>query len=206
MKLNILYSEDFEVKRIIGTLKRIDWYKANGYTVQLPASLVAIDYSLLTEGDIKSAVSKEYSEQNYIESKKYIEDHWNNVGEELLKNIKNTSLVTQECYDIHLTRYGVGGSYHLPNKIIINIQRMFEYGLLKTIAHESVHLSIQSLVEKYNVRHWVKERVVDLLLEQFAPKVNSFQKIPIETKDIDETFKKEYPNIDLILRSLGASK
>lgn len=201
MKLNILYSKDFEIERVAGTLKRIDWYKANGYTVQLPDGLNVADLSTVIYEDIKTAVSKEYDEQNYIGSKKYIEDHWDDIGNELLKN---TPLATEEHYDICLTRYGVGGSYHLPNKIIINIQRMFEYGLLKTIAHESIHLAIQPLVEKYNVKHWVKERVVDLILEQLVPKVNSFQKMPIETKRIDEIFKKEYPNIDSILKSLGA--
>lgn len=206
MKLNILYSKDLEIDRVASTIKRIDWYKAKGYTVQLPDGLNISDSSVVSREDIETAISKEYDEQNYIGSKKYIEDHWGDIGNELLKNIKNTSLTVTEHYDIYLTRYGVGGSYHLPNKIIINIRRMFEYGLLKTIAHESVHLAIQPLVEKYNVTHWDKERVVDLLLERFVPKVNSFQKIPIETKRIDETFKKEYPNIDLILKSLGVSE
>ncbi|HAT68063.1 MAG: hypothetical protein A2481_01215 [Candidatus Yonathbacteria bacterium RIFOXYC2_FULL_47_9] len=206
MKLNILYSKDFEVERVVDTLKRIDWYKTNGYTVQLPEGLDVSDPSIVTREDIEIAVSKEYDEQNYIGSKKYIEDHWDDIGNELLKNIKNTSLATEEYYDIHITRYGVGGSYHLPNKIIINIQRMFEYGLLKTTAHESIHLAIQPLVEKYNVKHWVKERVVDLILEQLVPKVNSFQKMPIEIERTDEVFKEKYPNIDLILKSLGDSE
>ena len=83
---------------------------------------------------------------------------------------------------------------------------MFEYGLLKTTAHESIHLAIQPLVEKYNVKHWVKERVVDLILEQLVPKVNSFQKMPIEIERTDEVFKEKYPNIDLILKSLGDSE
>jgi hypothetical protein len=204
MKLNILYSPELEIERITNTIKRLDWYKANGYTVQLPESLDVSDISAIAFDSIKNAVSKDYDEKNYLGSKKYIENHWSNVGEELLKNIKNTSLTLQESYDIQLTRYGVGGSYHLPNKIIINIQRMFEFGLLKTIAHESLHLSIQPLIEKYNVKHWYKERVVDLLLQEFAPKVNSFQKMSIDTTKIDEIFKKEYPDIDKILSSLGS--
>jgi hypothetical protein len=92
----------------------------------------------------------------------------------------------------------------MPNKIIINIQRMFEFGLLKTIAHESVHLSIQLMVEKYNIKQWPKERVVDLLLQEFAPKVNSFQKMSIDTTKIDEIFKKEYPDVNKILSSVGS--
>lgn len=204
MKLNIIYSKEFEVERIVNTLKKIDWYKANGYTIQLPASLDVSNITTLSKEIIFESVEKEYFEQNYINSKKYIEDNWSNIGIELLKNIKETSLVLQDCYNIQLTRYGVGGSYHLPNSIIINIQRMFEFGLLKTIAHESVHLSIQKLVEKYNVKHWYKERIVDLLLNKFVPKVNSFQKISIDTQKVDQIFKEFYPNIDKILRKTGS--
>ncbi len=204
MKLNILYSQELEVERIINTIKRLDWYKANGYTVQLPESLDVSDITNISPELIRVAISKDYNEQNYLVSQKYIEDHWGSVSDEFSKNIKNTSLLLQDAYDIQLTRYGVGGSYHTPNKIIINIQRMFEFGLLKTIAHESVHLSIQSMVEKYNIKQWPKERVVDLLLQEFAPKVNSFQKMSIDTTKIDEIFKKEYPDLDKILSSVGA--
>lgn len=203
MKLNILYSQELEVERIINTLKRLDWYKANGYTVQLPESLDVSDVANITPELVRVAILKDYNEQNYLASQKYIEDHWSPVRDEFLKNVKNTSLLLQDSYDIQLTRYGVGGSYHMPNKIIINIQRMFEFGLLKTIAHESVHLSIQSMVEKYNVKQWPKERAVDLLLQEFAPKVNSFQKMSIDTTKIDEIFKKEYPDVDKILSSVG---
>ena len=204
MKLNILYSQELEVERIINTIKRLDWYKANGYTVQLPESLDVSDITNISPELIRVAISKDYNEQNYLVSQKYIEDHWGSVSDEFSKNIKNTSLLLQDAYDIQLTRYGVGGSYHTPNKIIINIQRMFEFGLLKTIAHENVHLSIQSMVEKYNIKQWPKERVVDLLLQEFAPKVNSFQKMSIDTTKIDEIFKKEYPDLDKILSSVGA--
>lgn len=204
MKLNILYSPELEIECITNTIKRLEWYKANGYTVQLPESLDISDVGAITSETIENSILKEYDEQNYLVSKKYIEDHWIPVGDELSKNIKNTALTLQDSYDIQLTRYGVGGSYHMPNKIIINIQRMFEFGLLKTIAHESVHLSIQSMVEKYNIKQWPKERVVDLLLQEFAPKVNSFQKMSIDTTKIDEIFKKEYPDVDKILGSIGA--
>jgi hypothetical protein len=204
MKLNILYSQELEVERIINTIKRLDWYKANGYTVQLPESLDVSDITNITPELVRVAISKDYNKQNYLVSQKYIEDHWGSIRDEFLKNVKNTSLLLQESYDIQLTRYGVGGSYHMPNKIIINIQRMFEFGLLKTIAHESVHLSIQPMVEKYNIKQWHKERVVDLLLQEFAPKVNSFQKMSIDTSKIDEIFKKEYPDVDKILSSVGS--
>lgn len=158
----------------------------------------------ITKEDIKEAVIKEYDEQNYFSSKKYIEDNWVNFDEAFVSSVLVTGLIVQDNYSIFLTRYGVGGSYNLPNTIIINIKRMFEFGLIMTIAHETTHLLIQPLVIKYNIDHWVKERIVDMLLEQFAKKLNKFQHIPIDTQKIDEVFNKNYPNVELILKSLGS--
>lgn len=204
MKLNIYYSIDFEVERILGTIKKIEWYKTNGYTVNLPESLDLSDIDKITKEDIKEAVTKEYEEQNYLLAKKYIEGNWIKFDEAFVANALSTKLVIQDQYAILLTRYGVGGSYNLPNKIIINIRRMFEFGLIMTIAHETTHLLIQPLVEKYNIDHWIKERIVDMLLEQFAQKLNKFQSIPVDTQKIDEVFNKNYPDVELILKLLGS--
>lgn len=204
MKLNIQYSIDFEVERVLAAIKKFEWYKTNGYTVNLPESLDLSNIDKISNEDIKKAVTKEYDEENYSSSKKYIEDNWINFDEAFVTKALVTKLIIQDNYTIFLTRYGVGGSYNLPNTITINIKRMFEFGLVMTIAHETTHLLIQPLVVKYNVDHWVKERTVDLLLEQFAPKLNKFQQIPIDTQKIDEVFNKNYPDVELILKSLGS--
>lgn len=202
MKLNIHYSVDFEVERIWATIKKFEWYKTNGYTVNLPESLDLSNIDKITKEDIQEAVTKEYDEQNYLSSKKYIEDNWINFNEAFVSSVLVTGLVIQDHYTIFLTRYGVGGSYNLPNTIIINIKRMFEFGLVMTIAHETTHLLIQPLIVKYKVDHWVKERIVDMLLEKFAQKLNKFQRIPIDTQKIDEVFNKNYPDVECILKSL----
>ncbi len=206
MKLNIHYSMDYEVERIGSTLRRLAWYQENGYKPILPESLDISDLPKITKEITMEAVSKEYNEQPYLEAKKYIEGHWSSVVEEFVKGVKSTDLVLHDEYEISLTRYGVGGSYWLPNEIKINIVKMYEVGLMKTIVHEATHLTIQKFIDRYKIEHWVKERIVDLLLEQFAPKLNEFQFMPIETQKIDETFKLHYPNVELILKSLGSAK
>lgn len=204
MKLDIHYSVDFEVERILATIKKFELYKTNGYTVNLPESLDLSNIDKITKEDIKEAVIKEYNDQDYLPSKKYIENNWINFDEAFVSMVLVAGLIPEDCYRVFLTRYGVGGSYNLPNTITINIKRMFEFGLIMTIAHETTHLLIQPLVVKYNVDHWVKERTVDMLLEEFAPKLNKFQHIPIATQKIDDVFNKNYPNVEYILKSLGS--
>ncbi len=206
MKLNIQYSVDFEVERVLATLYRLEWYKTNGYKPVLPESFDVSDIHKITEEITRIAVVEEYNEQHYLEAKKYIEERWPSTAEGFIKGVKITDLILLDEYEIYLTRYGVGGSYDLPNKIIINIAKFYEFGLSMAIAHETIHISIQKFIDQYKIEHWVKERVVDLLLEQISPKLNEFQFIPIETQKIDETFKQHYPNVELILKSLGTSE
>ncbi len=203
MKFNIRYSVDFEVKRILDAISRLEWFRSNNYTVILPESLNLSDAKKITEEDIKDAVLKEYNEQDYLKQKEYLENNLNSLIEECFaeKNL-DTDLSLSNQYDIHLTKYGVGGSYNLPNRIIANIRRSFEFGLARTIIHEIIHISIQPLVDKYNVDHWKKERIVDLLFDKFSSRINRMQKVPIDTKSIDESFEKHYPNIEEIIKNV----
>ena len=62
---------------------------------------------------------------------------------------------------IRLTNYGVGGSYNLPSLVVLNINMKM---LVKTVVHEIIHLMIQDLIDKYEIKQWEKERVVDNIL------------------------------------------
>src|SRR3989339_173648 len=142
MKFNIYYSIDFDVDRVLETINKFEWFKSNNYSVILPKYLDLSDIKKITKEDVKKVILKEYNEQDYLKQKEYLE---NNV-----EKIKSTTLVLSKDYNIYFTKYGVGGSYHLPNKIVININRCFEFGLLRTIIHEIIHLSIQLFVRKNN--------------------------------------------------------
>ncbi len=65
------------------------------------------------------------------------------------------------AFFVYLTNYGVGGSYNLPNIIILNINNKKGF---KTIIHEIIHLLIETWIQEYKVQHWEKERIVDLVL------------------------------------------
>ena len=120
----------------------------------------------------------------------------------LEKYFLETNAKPENVYEIKLTKYGVGGSYNLPNTIIVNFQGKFGIGVSKTIIHEIVHLSIQELIEKYKVGHWEKERVVDLILLKIVPEIAKMQNISIDTKLVDEAFERYYPNLEEVIKNL----
>ncbi|MBU4246187.1 hypothetical protein KKG48_00090 [Patescibacteria group bacterium] len=206
INLDIKYSFDYEKERIKSTLDKADWFIKNGYSkwIKLPEGkkLDEIEINTSTEDYLLNKVEEEYNEQDYIKTKNIINEQWFKFAPKLEKYFKETSLKQEDVYIIQLTKYGVGGSYNLPNKVILNFQNKLELALFKIPVHEIVHLSIQSFVEKYNVDHWVKERIVDLILEKITPELNIMQKLSIDTKPIDESFEKHYPNIEDIIKNI----
>lgn len=206
LNLNINYSLEYEKQRVKSTLDDADWFIKNGYSkwVKLPGdqSLEEFDKNKSTNY-LSNEVEAEYKEKEYIEVKKLIEERLPLFSSNLEKYFKETSLKRKDLYIIQLTKYGVGGSYNLPNKVIINIQIRKGKGLIKTIIHEIVHLTIERWIEKYEVDHWKKERIVDLILERIVPEINQIQKVSIDTEKIDKIFEENYPNIEEIIKSLN---
>lgn len=62
---------------------------------------------------------------------------------------------------VHISKYGVGGGYNLPNNVYINMD--LRYDPIETIRHEIIHLIIENFIEKNKIKHWEKEKIVELL-------------------------------------------
>lgn len=207
ISLRIDYSLDYEIQRIKDTLDKSEWFIENGYSkgVRLPAGekLEDIDKNRPTDYLFDKA-EEEYNKKDYEEVENTIKEQWINFSPRLEKYFQETSLKQESLYIIQLTKYGVGGSYSTPNKVILNFQGRFGVGVTRTIIHEIVHLSIQSFINKYEVEHWVKERIVDLILSKIIPNINKMQKLPpsFKTELIDASFEKNYPNIEEIIKNL----
>lgn len=75
-----------------------------------------------------------------------------------------------EVYDVELTLYGPGGSYNPENGVVLiyttpagNFKQ--HEGAVNTLIHEIVHIGIEtSIIQKYNVPHALKERIVDQMV------------------------------------------
>ncbi|MFC1700789.1 hypothetical protein ACFLZ0_01485, partial [Patescibacteria group bacterium] len=103
-------------------------------------------------------------------------------------------------YDLILTKYGTGGSYNLPNRIILNFNKKTPNDIIRIIIHEIIHLLIQPLIEKFEIEHWPKERIVDLMLSKIMPELTKMQKLSQNTEKIDKLFNKFFPDIEKIIK------
>lgn len=202
IKFEIIFSKENEIARVIYTINKIDWFNENGYKPTLPVNVDKDFFLKEKETGIAKAVENEFSPEDYNKSKEYIENHQDEILLKLYEFIKKIGFIPQEEYVIILTKYGVGGSYHLPNTIVMNIKMKYEKGLMRTIIHEIIHLTIEELIQRHKISHWKKERLVDLLLNECLPDYAKFQNIKEDTKELDNLFKLEFPNVQKILSEI----
>jgi len=205
INLDIQFSFEYEKKRIKYILDKAEWFIENGYSksIKLPAGkkLNEIDINTSME-DLFDKLKEEYDSNDYAKMQNDLSERWSAFAPKLEKYFKETSLKHENAYIVQLTKYGVGGSYNLPNTVILNFQNRTETALFRTVVHETIHLSIQSFVDKYKVDHWKKERIVDLIFQKLDPELNMMQKLPIDTQPIDQAFEKNYPNIEDVIRDV----
>ncbi len=164
MNINIKYGVDFEINRVKNTLAKLDWYVSQGYRPKLPDGIKKDS----SEQEIQNQIKKEYAEKKYKEVGRKITYDFSIIQETFTEKVKNIfDKETPDTFLINLTNYGVGGSYNSPNIVIFNINN--QKGL-KTLIHEIIHILIEPFIQKYEIQHWEKERIVDLILnsKEFA--------------------------------------
>jgi len=170
---SIKFGVKFEEHRIKDTLSKLEWFKNNGYKPHLPQG---IDKNSNNE-QIKEHIEKEYDQAEYEKISEKLRDDFSEISgdfQRVLVDIFGENVPT--IYDVFLTKYGVGGSYGMPNNVVFNI---YNKKGIKTIVHEIVHLMVEENIQKYKLEHFEKERLVDLILnsEKFSfLQYNSWQK------------------------------
>lgn len=202
MTLDIKFSIKLEKERIKNTLERLPWYESHNYSPRFPK-----DISPKTDSHISifQALQNEYTAAEYEKIAKQLNSEFSkieNVFFEKLGIIIGKKV--KRNYQLILTKYGVGGSYRLPNKIIYNFA--MKSSSINTIMHEIVHLIIEPYIIKYDIGQNEKERIVDLILksEPIALKNYKMQKRGEEySSRIDPIFKKYFKSsIDTFFKEL----
>ncbi|MFC1802220.1 hypothetical protein ACFLY7_02150 [Patescibacteria group bacterium] len=190
LKLNIKFGIEIEKRRVNYTLSKLDWYINNGYKPHLPQG---IDKNS-DDKKIEEQIIKEYNKTDYENTSKKLETDFLIIKDNLyqvLKNIFGENIPI--IYDLNLIKYGVGGSYYPPDKIIFNINN--ERGI-KTIVHEMIHLMIEDDIQKYEIGHFEKERIVDLILHSpqfvFLKYDSSHKKYDGADRYVDDLFNKYF--------------
>jgi len=187
--LNIKYSKKLEEQRIEKTLERLSWYDKLGYRPRFPEKINPRKDSLKK---IKIALEDEFNEKDYKKTEKEILRNFSKV-ENFCNKLKNVcGKNAKKEYEIILTRYGVGGSYSLPNRIILNINSKSK---LNTILHEITHLMIEKYILKHNIEQNQKERIVDLILKSKGVSLRNYkmqERGKNHKENIDGLFKKYF--------------
>ncbi len=203
--IKINYSLEFEQIRVRDTFKKIEWFREHKYDPLFPGNkkLSEIDDGCRLDDLIELAKS-EYNQQYYIDiSSRFIDqwqwfvDHWNE------SMIEESALKFQDTYEVFLTSYGVGGSYDVPNTIVMNMRQRDHNRLVIILFHEMIHLTIEHLIQKYSIPHWYKERIVDLFYKKLFPEKSFEQNLPKEVLAVDSFFNKHFSQPEVMIKELA---
>ncbi|MFH1551447.1 MAG: hypothetical protein ABIC36_01035 [bacterium] len=201
INLKISYSIEFEIRRVLYTLKEYDWYIKNGYRINLPNGIDLNNLNKITKNHIKKLICKEYNRDSYRNMGNFIKKSWDK-DKKVIDNLLKSKLKLQPVYLIFLTKYGTGGSYYLPNHITLNFKIMLKSLLTRVLLHEIIHLSIEEFIIEYKIGHWEKERIVDLFMRKINPSIKEMQKIKYDTEKIDRIFNQFFPDIEKIVQNI----
>ncbi|MFA4980185.1 MAG: hypothetical protein WC589_21920 [Sphingobacterium sp.] len=156
MKIKFIYSIESEWSRVHDAYKRKEHFLNYNYKVRLPKGF-SLENSDLK--NLKSQIEKEINNPFVDDAKTNIADNWTRYQSKITKLIDSIGGRMPAEIDIVLTKYGVGGSYWPPQKVIVNVHypKYFE-----NFVHELIHCCIEeSIIKKYRLNHQQKEGIID---------------------------------------------
>lgn len=208
-----------EATSIWRTINDIEFLEKQGYKINLPKNnLIDSLIKKSKDGKFGSDDFPEiynllevniYKKENYELALKKVnaqKDLINKFVKELyvLQKKWNWEFKTFEKYNIIFTLYGTGGSYDpdlgrvtlftTPEGKFMNYEKP-----ANTIIHEIIHMGIEkSIVQKYNLPHGLKERIVDTLVYLlFGESLPEYKIQNMGDKEIDKSLKKKADVIEL---------
>jgi hypothetical protein len=200
---DVQYQKEFEVVRVKNCVSKLFWYDENGYKVSLPEKVTAQS----SGAEIKAQVESEFNEEKYLQFATELKIEWQQFSSEFEKVKGEATIAFSDKYTVLLTKYGTGGSYNATSdQIIVKIEGRTVSSVLGTLVHEMVHIAIQKFIEKYEVTHWKKERLVDLILEHYFPSLRSMQIITEDVSEVDKAFNQFFPDIEKITKVVSSEK
>ncbi len=205
INLKIKYSIDCETKRVLEAIKHNDWYNKMGYDITLPKKFSIKNNIYISYNQIKNLIESEYSDEEYRKIKVSILKTWHNASLIIKDKLSEINFDYKQNYNIVLTKYGVGGSYNLPNNIIVNISNKNTTKIILVIIHEIVHLCIERLIQQYKINHEAKEIIVSLVQDKICHTSNliSTKMFNKKYQYITTIFNHNFPDIKKIIKLVG---
>mgnify|MGYP001614003526 FL=1 len=155
MILKLKYGKKFEINRIKSTLAKLEWYKSRGYKPLLLKNII-------DERKIEEYVERDFEEKDYKDKGEELVKQFLKVKEIFISKLKSfikTGLPKE--IDLIVTKYGVGGSYSPPNRIVVNILgNQANKPLLEVLKHEIIHLLVEDEIVRRKLSHRDKEQFV----------------------------------------------
>ena len=178
--------------RVKQTIAKRDWYKNFSYKLFSPDGFNLDSKNL---SGLKKQIEKEFVPEKMKRLGKAINDYWLKNSELIDKFLKSVPYDVPDSLIVKLTRYGVGGSYWLPNNIIINVScSSSAYRHFRTLMHEFVHLLIEKpVIQKNKLRHESKEALVDFIMTN-----NQYLKKMFKNYKIQKPFARYLPDKKLL--------
>jgi len=197
-------------------VRKLPWFKENGYNIALPEHKDFEDiykkpeFLIEREEHLKGIFFQEIYDVSKFDDSLAIICQSENVVKRALEKLaplaKNWGFKLKSKYDIILTLYGPGGNYNWEGdigRVVIKVkfqdQLRSKASFTKTIVHEIVHIGIEEdIVRKYNLNHWEKERLVDLICSLYLKDLLPYYKNQEKAdKKIDKFVNKEAILYDL---------
>jgi hypothetical protein len=82
---------------------------------------------------------------------------------------------------------------------LINLNSTVTNSIIEITYHEIIHITIQNLIQDYNIDHWSKEQLVDLIYGNFFSLKPRVQKSTEKSPQIKLLFSQFFPNIEKII-------
>jgi hypothetical protein len=179
VKINFIYDVESESNRVNDAFKRKEHFLKYNYKVRLPEGFSLEGDNL---GNLKSQIEKEINSPLVNDVKSDITGNWAKYQSEIINLLDSIGGQIPNEINVVLTKYGVGGSYWPPQKILINVnyKKYFENFL-----QELIHCCIEeSIIEKYHLDHQQKEGVVDWIFLNNPFLINTFPDYSQQPKSI----------------------
>ncbi len=201
----IKYSPEIDVSVVKSTLGYAEWYIEHGYKPQLPNGISINEVKEGSEEAIFSQAENGYNEHFYKNVAASITEQWKKYVENWpSEKVAKMGLGFASEYTVCLTSYGVGATYNeSEGTLMLNVCNADTLELVSTIFHELIHIVIEPNIQKHDIGHWQKERLVDLIFKQLLPDFSFEQKLPDEAYKMDSFFEKYSGEVEKVIESFS---
>ena len=159
MKLSFSYTIEEELKRVQNIIQEEKFFKENGYCPILPDGIMFDNFS---ESKASSQIKKEFQEDLAKNIEEILINDWEKYRKQIEYFLKFLPYEKPKELKIIFTRYGMDGSYDIPNVILINLRNV--ENPFSILIHELLHLIIEEpVVSGYGLSQLEKESLVDYL-------------------------------------------